>query len=201
MQLPSWARQLNGRERAGVVLVVVLLVTGAFLQGRMDSDGPSAAESSRLGWYEASIGDDLARDIFERVNDERAERGSPPLVWDEGLAERARQWSEHMIASGEFEHSPDEHRAHPRFVGTGENIAIDHPTTAEAHVALMRSDGHRRNILEPDYDALGVGVVCRRDGVMWVTQIFGVEQPSPPRAPVEMAPDPIERSDRGHRCP
>ena len=123
------------------------------------------------------------------------------MVWDDELAALAQGWSEHMIASGTFEHSSEGYRAVQRFLGTGETITISHPTTADAHVGLMEPDGHRRIILEPDFDALGVGVVCRLDGLLWVTQIFGAERLSPATRPVDLATDPITRDDGGPRCP
>jgi hypothetical protein len=64
----------------------------------------------------------------------------------------------------------------------------------------MRSDGHRANILRPGYTAMGIGVVCRNDGTMWATQIFGVPQGSfddDTPTPVE----PIVRDDPGPACP
>ena len=196
-----WFRDLRRREMVGLGLLVVLFASGAVMQGRAEPELPSAEESRRVGWHDPAASQEHARDIFERVNDERVARGSPPLVWDSELADLAQGWSVQMIASGTFEHSPGEYRAVEHFLGTGENIAISHPTTAEVHVGLMESDGHRANILEPDFDALGVGVVCRLDGMLWVTQIFGLEQPRPAGPPVDLSTDPITREDRGLRCP
>lgn len=76
-----------------------------------------------------------------------------------------------MIDEGAYGHSPPEFRALPEFVGTGENILMGYRGAQDAHVGWMRSDGHRTNILNVDYDAVGIGVVCRNDGSMWATQI------------------------------
>jgi hypothetical protein len=66
----------------------------------------------------------------------------------------------------------------------------------------MESDGHRLNILEADYDGIGSSVVCRLDGRMWATQIFGVAgAPNTPRPVIDTGPDPIVRDDRGPMCP
>ena len=101
-----------------------------------------------------------------------------------------------MLASG-YRHSTAEFRAHPDFAGTGENISMGPTNATEAHVGWMESDGHRANILHPGFTEVGIGVVCRNDGRIWATQIFGVrhgvqvsDQPLPPV-------DPIVRSDRG----
>jgi uncharacterized protein YkwD len=40
----------------------------------------------------------------------------------------------------------------------GENLALA-PTTQTAHNGLMNSEGHRRNILEPQFRSVGIGVI------------------------------------------
>lgn len=67
------------------------------------------ADSTRVGWSFAVESDHLARDIHLRVDDERRARGLAAAVWDDGLAELARQRSETMIA-GTYEYSPEEFR-------------------------------------------------------------------------------------------
>jgi hypothetical protein len=161
----------------------------------------TTAEAKRIGWEDASSFEDIARDIFERVNNERAARGLPPLAWHDGLAAIAGRWSEHMIEYGFF-HSTAEFRAHPDFVVTGENIHMGSRTSDVAHVGWMESDGHRAAILHPDFDAVGIGVVCRNDGHMWATQVFGISRHrtdfrQPTAAPLE----PIVRRDAGVECP
>lgn len=158
------------------------------------------AGSSKIGWRPATEFDDIARDIFARVNDERTARRLPALAWDDGLADRSRRWSETMIAE-RYEHSAEEFRAHPAFAGTGENIFMGPLDAAEAHVGWMLSDGHRANVLHPSFTAMGVGVVCRNDGRMWATQIFGVPHDSPMVETTDPPAEPITRRDDGPACP
>lgn len=65
-----------------------------------------------------SVTSDLDRRVLAAHNRERAAIGVPPLRWDEGLATDARQWADHLSASGRFEHSPDAPGAEPQ----GENL-------------------------------------------------------------------------------
>jgi hypothetical protein len=158
-------------------------------------------DSDRIGWASPSEGLEVALDIYERVNDERLRRGLAPLTWHDGLADIAGRWSEQMLVSG-FEHSTPDFRAHPEFPGSGENIAMGQVDAAELHVGWMESDGHRANILHPDFTDIGIGIVCRNDGRIWATQVFGVRHgvrmSEPPLPPV----DPIVRDDRGGTtCP
>jgi hypothetical protein len=156
--------------------------------------------SDRIGWSPASEFDHIAFDIFLRVNAERLARGLPPLAWHEGLATIAERWSEEMIATG-YGHSTPEFRAHPDFAGTGENIFMGPTNAKEAHVGWMRSDGHRDNLLSPGYTAVGIGVVCRNDGHMWATQIFGAPHGTSGGPPAATPVDPIVGDDEGPACP
>jgi uncharacterized protein YkwD len=193
------------RRNVRPVVVLVILVFGyRFLPDLLPAQQfePSGRDSARIGWIDPIETSDLALDIYERVNDERSARGLPRLAWHEGLADIGRRWSVEMIETGSYVHSSQAYRAHPGFLGTGENIHMGPLGATEAHVDWMESDGHRLNILEADYDAIGIGVVCRRDGRMWATQIFGVsDTPGVPRPVVDTGPSPIVRVDRGPMCP
>ncbi len=186
-----------------LVAVLLLALGGAdTLISRIVPASPTELEfgSAGIGWAPAMEADHLARDVYVRVNDERAARHLPPLTWDEGLAELARRWSETMIA-GRYEHSTAEFRAHPAYPGTGENIAMGYAGADEVHVGWMRSAGHRDNILYPGFTAIGVGIVCRNDGRMWATQIFGVPRGSYPDPPAPTIEEPVIRQDSGPACP
>jgi len=190
-----------------------LLILGALLAAAqfvpsLFGSAPAAQEtveelesaSADIGWTPAIDSYRLAEDIERRVNDERRERWLQPLVWHEGLADLARQWSEEMIETG-YRHSPDSFRSLPDLQGIGENILMGHTDTGEAHVSWMESDGHRQNILTPEYTAIGIGVVCRNDGRIWATQLFGVPPDVFPSEPAGLPPtEPIVRRDQGLSC-
>jgi hypothetical protein len=187
----------------GPVIALVLLCLGGADWLLSKALPPSHADlewnSAQIGWTSAMESDPLARDIYMRVNDERAARGLAPLLWDEELADRARRWSETMIEE-RYGHSTAEFRAHPAYAGTGENIYMSPRDAAEAHVGWMLSDGHRDNILYPGYTAIGIGVVCRNDGRMWATQIFGIPVGTSPDPPAPTTEQPIVRTDDGPAC-
>lgn len=191
------------RQYVPAIAIVVLLVGGADWLLWRAFPGPAVdleSGSEQIGWTPGLDSDHIARDIYERVNDERAARDLPPLVWDEDLADRARRWSEIMIATT-YEHSTAEFRAHPAYSGTGENIFMGPHDAGEAHVGWMLSDGHRDNILDPGFTAAGIGVVCRNDGRMWATQIFGIPTGTYPPPPAPTVEQPIVRRDDGPACP
>lgn len=136
----------------------------------------------------------IAADLVARVNDERAARGLRPLAWDATLAQRASDWSDVMSRTGL--HHSDLHPLLAGFVGVAENIGTAPARTRAGtlHVAWMRSDSHRHDLLAPNVDRIGIGVVCTADGTMWATQEFASTQsgdfgPLPPAEPL-VRPDP-----------
>jgi uncharacterized protein YkwD len=53
----------------------------------------------------------------------------------------------------------------------GENIA-GAPTVEKAHSSLMNSPGHRRNILNPNYTHVGIGIIDGGPYGKMFTQLF-----------------------------
>lgn len=191
----------------GIGVLLSLLVADLPLVRTVTTDGTDAhLRTATLTTGTPQAAEALARDVFDRVNRERGRRGLHPVVWDDELADKAGRWSAHMTTAG-FEHSDGAFRATAAYPGTGENIALGQLHTGELHVGWMRSDGHRYNILAHEAVALGVGIVCRGDGSMWATQIFGF----PPAGTVPFLPppgwtdrppvEPIDAPERGLRCP
>ncbi len=116
---------------------------------------------------------------IELVNADRAEMGLAPLRFDSQLRRMAREHSREMLSLGYFSHtSPDGRGPVERaleigyqFEAIGENIALA-PSLGIAHRGLMRSDGHRANVLSADFTKLGVGIYdAGLDGLM-ITQTF-----------------------------
>jgi cysteine-rich secretory family protein len=138
-------------------------------------------------------------DLFVRVNQERAGRGLPALAWDPALATYARSWSANMASAG-FRHSAIANLLGPyNFVG--ENIAAGSSGTMEGslHDAWMHSDGHRANILAPGFSQVGIGVFCKADGSIWMTEDFGHPSSAGPAFTSVPIPPllPIVRPDAG----
>ena len=146
----------------------------------------------------------MARDVLDRVNAERAERGLAPVQWSEELAAVAREWSRAMADRGVLEHQdPAELLRRDQlsgFSGVGENIFTGSGpvTSGRMHAGWMRSDGHRGNVVNPGWDRLGVGVFCAPDGSTWATQQFGrtagadlppVSEETPPQQPIARPDD------------
>jgi uncharacterized membrane protein required for colicin V production len=132
----------------------------------------------------AAEADDLAVDwasadeIFELVNRARIDEGLDPLAWSPALSQVGLGHAVEMYVEGYFSHvSPDTGSVGDRawdagiaFRIAGENLALA-ATPTETHGGLMDSPGHRANILSPEYNRLGIGVVEGPLGLMTV-QVF-----------------------------
>lgn len=113
------------------------------------------------------------------LNQDRISAGLSPLTHDPALSAIARMKSEDMRDGNYFAHeSPKWGNAKQMltalgydFRACGENIA-HHATVVKSQAAFMSSDGHRRNILSPNWERVGVGVSFDRNGYVYVTQLF-----------------------------
>lgn len=113
------------------------------------------------------------------LNRERAVHGLPRLVMDPRLRAVARQHSRDMFARGYFAHVSPEgvtpfqrmHRAEIDYLTAGENLALA-PTVEIAHNGLMRSPGHKENILHSEFHKIGIGVMRSRFHGRMFTQEF-----------------------------
>jgi len=123
---------------------------------------------------------DAEKLLSRLVDEDRSAHGLPPIVRDPALDAVARAHSLDMASSRYLGHrSPSagglaERLAAVkyRFVWAGENVARA-GSIREAEEALMRSPGHRANILSPRAERLGVGVASGPGDNRWfVTQIF-----------------------------
>ncbi len=122
--------------------------------------------------------EESARVLFDIANQERNSRGIRPLKWDTSLADAARQHALRMAAENTLSHElpgePDvanrEKNAGATISAAAENIASG-PSVTDIHTGWMNSPGHRRNLLNPQYDSVGIAVVQRGE-VFWAVEDF-----------------------------
>lgn len=104
--------------------------------------------------------------MLELINAERVKVGAPALIMDETLVVIAREHSQDMWHRSYFAHvNPDGEDPFDRmreggadFLRAGENLALAR-TVGRAHEGLMNSPGHKRNILDPEFTRVGIGVI------------------------------------------
>jgi len=117
------------------------------------------------------------------MNAERQANGLRMLVWDDQVAELARYHARNMAENKFFSHrSADgetvDGRAKQmgiRWLGIGENIATMRGFDDPASVAVenwMRSNGHKKNILNGQFQISAIGAIIANDGTIYLTQVF-----------------------------
>jgi uncharacterized protein YkwD len=136
--------------------------------------------------------------VVTLVNQHRQAMGLTALGVSPTLTASADWKSLHMAYYGYFQHDdpapPVARTVADRLgacgypigsVGWGENIAYGYTTPQSVMTAWLNSPGHRANIENPSYRAIGVGVARSAGGYYFWTQDFGtlLDSGSPPPPP------------------
>jgi len=116
--------------------------------------------------------------LFDLLNQARKENKLPSLRWNAQLAAAARRHAEMMAEhnalshgfSGELGLTERVAEAAVRFSTVAENVGLG-PTPEVIHDLLMKSPGHRANILDTGSNEVGVAVV-RRNSDLFAVQDF-----------------------------
>jgi uncharacterized protein YkwD len=115
--------------------------------------------------------------VVQLVNSARSSAGCDALRIDDRLTAAAQGHSDDMAARDYFSHTSLDGRSFADRISAagyanpgGENIAQGQRNAQAVHDAWMNSDGHRRNILNCSFTAIGVGL--NTDAWTW-TQNFG----------------------------
>jgi uncharacterized protein YkwD len=130
------------------------------------------------GLAQAQFDEGGEQQLVQLINQERTSQGLPPLTVDRRLTQAARKHTElmveHKVLSHQFDGEPE---MQVRFSDEdfpsdqeGENIGFNKDLPS-AHKDLMHSPPHRANILDANYNVVGVGVI-RNGRRVYVTEDF-----------------------------
>ena len=123
---------------------------------------------------------DAEHQLLDLANADRVRAGLAPLKMDAGLVRAARAHAVKMAAQEQLSHQftgepplTDRISAESQLHidRAGENVATA-PDADRAHHALMASPPHRDNLLSPNFNVAGIGVV-RKGARLYVAQDFG----------------------------
>ncbi|MGC9966499.1 MAG: CAP domain-containing protein [Syntrophobacteraceae bacterium] len=121
------------------------------------------AQTSRADSFDT----DRAHQLYELLRRENLRLG-----WDGCLATKAMLRARRMVKRGYFDHEDPQTGTNPVWasvsqcvpanrrrtrVPAGENLAKGKDTPANIHRALMQSPTHRKNIVDPRFNRVGVG--------------------------------------------
>lgn len=147
--------------------------------------------------------DPIEKEVFNLVNQEREAKGVPTLIVNYSLQEAAWKHTEHMAAKKVMCHegcgdgNPGQRIAATGYKAAtyGENVASGYRSSTAVMEAWMKSSGHRRNILSPNYTDIGIAFApAGLYGTSW-TQVFG--RPASGYATITPPDDPGEEPGPG----
>ena len=145
----------------------------------------------------AEAADGGAENAFvAQINALRAANGVQPLRVYGELVGVARSWADNMAAAGGISHNGNlAGQVSAPWLKLGENVGTG-PSVDALMKAFIASPGHLKNLVDPAFNYIGVGVTWGPDGSMFTTHNFMYlpdEAPAPPPAPepaFEPAPAP-----------
>jgi len=106
------------------------------------------------------------KQIVELINKRRLENNSPPISSSFLLSEAAYKRAQDMVTRNYWSHQTPEGLPFSSFVDSkkypwvylGENLAANFTTSERIVEAWLESPAHRRNVLNPEWQDIGVGV-------------------------------------------
>lgn len=123
-----------------------------------------------------------ALEVIALLNDQRMMRGLVRLRQDAALTDAATDHSAYMARTRILSHEGSggsdfaERATAAGYMGfaNGENVAEGYPDARRVFAGWMNSPGHRDNMLNPEANDIGVGVVIGpHDGKRWWTMVLG----------------------------
>lgn len=133
--------------------------------------------------------------FVSKINALRAGKGLSQLRVDGELTSIGRRWAAKMAAAGDISHNPSfSSWVTAGWVKLGENVGMGGDVDAIFR-AFVASPTHYRNLVDPAFQFVGVGVVVAGDGTIFTAHQFeqkaapgAVAAPAPAAAPKAAAP-------------
>jgi len=117
-------------------------------------------------------------ELLTYINFERATQGLNAVSMRDDLNYLAQAHSQDMFSRNFFSHiNPDNESPEDRRIrinvktDVGENLAYS-PTVYFGHQSLLRSAIHRENIMNPEWDSVGIGIVKDESGYLLISEEF-----------------------------
>ena len=175
-----------------VVALVAVLLSPAL------SPLPAAAGPDNPGSDEAAF--------ISMINSARAKQGIAPLQVDGELTGLARAWASEM-AGGTCGQRPSDGRngichagslsagVSADWVKLGENVGMGGDAQAVMQ-GFLNSSGHYKNLMDPAFTRIGVGVVWSENGALYTTHRF-MQVAGESAAPPKGSDDAADKGDKG----
>jgi uncharacterized protein YkwD len=173
------------------VLFVIRAATTDAARGRSATTTPTSVVATQTPGVSGSSETQLAQQLFNQINSDRAAQGLPAYTWDDKIAPISRQHSITMgqgcglshQCSGEPDPCQRLSNVGIEWTACGENAGYTSPTPGAWSAVKTNieqgmlnerppNDGHRRNLLSTSFHRVGIGIYIDSKGIIWVTEDF-----------------------------
>ena len=161
-------------RRAGVATLLAITLCAVALPAPARAADPSAESQ-----------------FVARINSLRESKGLAPLAVDSELVGVARNWTDRMVSAGHISHNPNlAGQVDEDWVKLGENVGVG-ASVDQLMQAFINSPEHYKNLVDPAYGYVGVGVSYDANGRMYTTHNFmQLADQGYVTSPVKSAPEP-----------
>jgi len=154
------------KRRVALVAVAAAIALGASACGFANTSANPPSDATQNG-------------VFQAMNADRQANGIPPLQWSPKLTNTAGSWAANESAVNNMYHQDLTallySDTYSGWSTLGENLIVGpgNMSVAQMEQAWMNSPGHRANILQRAFNAVGIGYTRGPDGRIWVVVDFG----------------------------
>ncbi|MEI6570111.1 MAG: CAP domain-containing protein [Actinomycetes bacterium] len=174
--------------RSLIATSVLLLASLGFL--------PSISSISTAGAADSAA----ASQFISLTNSLRASRGLPALQSNGALTAKAEGWAQHMADTGVLAHSVLADGAPGEWIHLGENVGRGGDVNG-IHNAFVASASHLKNLVDPGFQYVGIGVVSINGGI-FVSEVFMQTESQPAvSSPAPTAAAPAKSTQTGSSRP
>jgi hypothetical protein len=138
-------------------LAALAVLAGLGLQGATAAHADTGSEEAQF---------------LDLTNQLRSSLGLRTLAPNAELINIARSWSAQMAGAGAISHNPSfPNQVTAKWTRLGENVGTG-PLVDVIQTAFINSPHHYENLVQPDYNYVGIGVVHGSNGAIYVTVDF-----------------------------
>jgi uncharacterized protein YkwD len=178
-------------------LVLALAATASSAQ----RTAPAARPAVAVAVSPTAPAPEFEGQFVSRINSLRASKGLSQLQVSGQLQGVARNWTEQMVRNGQISHNPNlGSQVSGNWTKLGENVGVGYDVDGLMQ-AFINSPAHYKNLVDPDWNYVGVGVTIAGDGRMYTTHNFMAMPSSAPKPPPSSTPTTAKPRPSGSTTP
>lgn len=163
------------------IIPLALIWSVMFAAGQASSSAGSGDIARQKAGIKIHSTEEIENSLLALANRSRLEAGLEPLRSLQALTETAERHSRDMARQGKTNHISEDGRSLADrlkesglfFASSGENVAFSETFVAEfIHDSFMTSPEHRENLLDPEFNRAGIGVIQVEGKGYYITQNF-----------------------------